>query len=180
MKLTDGEKLMLLMLCEIYEKLGVEGETDPKFIQRAIFTENTWGINWLYTGIPFESDDAPPEVHEVLNILEMWRSIEDTYSELSKDDRAIVEKEAGGKPRFTGFDGNKEGSHGNIADFLINYLDRFEEFKGRTLNSHVPLLDAYRRMLGAFRPMKSDSTRGFLRMDQLIELLREQVHPDNG
>ena len=33
MKLSDGEKLIILMLSELYEKLGVEGEIEPDFIK---------------------------------------------------------------------------------------------------------------------------------------------------
>jgi hypothetical protein len=43
MKLTDSEKLTLIMLCEIYEKLGIKGELDSKFVKEAIFSGNTWG-----------------------------------------------------------------------------------------------------------------------------------------
>jgi len=39
-KLSDGEKLILLMLSEIYEKTGIEGEIEPEFIQSAIFGDH--------------------------------------------------------------------------------------------------------------------------------------------
>jgi len=72
MKLSDGEKLILFMLSELYEKLGIEGEMDPKFIKSAICSGNTWGLKWQYTGI-FDSGETKPElVTEVANILDMW------------------------------------------------------------------------------------------------------------
>lgn len=33
MKLTDGEKLIILMLTEMYEKLQIKGETEPDFLR---------------------------------------------------------------------------------------------------------------------------------------------------
>jgi uncharacterized protein len=54
MKLTDDEKLILLMLSEIYEKLDVYGETDPKFVRSTILDDMLWGLTWRYSGIPFD------------------------------------------------------------------------------------------------------------------------------
>ena len=57
MKLSDGEKLIILMLSELYEKLGVEGEIEPDFIKSAIFGNQLWGLKWKYSGIPFEESE---------------------------------------------------------------------------------------------------------------------------
>ena len=38
MKLSQGEKLILLMLCEIQEHLKIEGGTNTKLIQEAILS----------------------------------------------------------------------------------------------------------------------------------------------
>ena len=42
-KLSDGEKLILLMLCELQEKLNIKSETDTKLVKEAIFSGNVWG-----------------------------------------------------------------------------------------------------------------------------------------
>ena len=65
MKLSDGEKLIILMLSELYEKLGVEGEIEPDFIKSAIFGNQLWGLKWKYSGIPFEESEDPEVVKEV-------------------------------------------------------------------------------------------------------------------
>src|ERR1039458_7871123 len=49
MKLSQGEKLILLMLCEIQEHLKIEGGTNTKLIQEAILSGNLWGLDW---GLP--------------------------------------------------------------------------------------------------------------------------------
>lgn len=80
-------------------------------------------------------------VKDVVNILTMWSSIENSYEKLSLEDKEIVQIEAtpfGKHVKFDGFDGNNECSHFSIASFLIDHLNRFSNFKGRDLNSHTP------------------------------------------
>ena len=179
MELSDGEKLILIMLSEIYEKLQLDGEIDPQFIKSAIFSENTWGINWKYSGIPFEDDKTPQIVKEIANILDMWEIIETSYEKLSEKDKILVEKEAspfGRNPRFHGFDGNNESKLMGIAIFLIDDLNRFQRFIERDLNSHYPSIDVYRRMYAVFEPMRL-GLKNLLNANQLIQILREKVHP---
>ena len=182
MKLSDGEKLMLIMLSEIYETLQLDGEIDPKFIKSAIYSENTWGINWKYGGIPFQGNDTPEIVKEVVSILDMWSFIEDSYERLSEDDKLLVEKEVepfGKDPKFRGFDGNNETSQMGIAMFLIDDLDRFQQkYKGRDLNSHMPSIDTYRRMYTVFEPMRSELIGNLLDAKQLVQILLAEVHPE--
>lgn len=181
MKLSDGEKLILLMLSELYEKIGVNGETDPEFIKSAIFRDQLWGIPWKYSGIPFEHQETPAIVSEVVDILDMWSFIEEGYRALSDEDKSRLADSAtpfGKDPKFRGFDGNNEVEHMGVASFLINDLDRFEEFKGRSMNSHMPSIDAYRRMLRVFEPMRRDLAHGRLSVSELTSVLCAQIHPE--
>lgn len=182
MKVTDGEKLILLMLSELYDKLGVEGEVEPDFIRSAIFSNNTWSIPWKYVGIPFEEQETPEVVKEVLDVLDMWSMIERSYENLSNESKEFVEKEAspfGKDPKFPGFDGNSETEYMGIASFLVNELDRFEEFKGRDFNSHCPSKDSYRRMLSVFKPLLQNLNFQPLSAQNIVDILKERVHPDN-
>ncbi|WP_414430562.1 YfbU family protein [Alcanivorax sp. IL3] len=182
MKITDGEKLILLMLSELYDKLGVEGEVEPDFIRSAIFSNNTWSIPWKYVGIPFEEQETPEVVKEVLDILDMWSMIERSYENLSSESKEFVEKEAspfGKDPKFPGFDGNNETEYMGTASFLVNDLDRFEEFKGRNFNSHCPSIDSYRRMLSVFKPLLQDLNFQPLSAQNIVDILKERVHPEN-
>ena len=107
MKITDGEKLILLMLSDLYDTLEIDGEIEPDFIRSAIFNNKTWSIPWKYSGIPFEDQETPEIVKEVLDILDMWSFIEYSYAELNDNDKEYVEKEAapfGKEPKFRGFD----------------------------------------------------------------------------
>jgi uncharacterized protein YfbU (UPF0304 family) len=181
MKLTDGEKLILLMLAEMYEKLQIDGETKPDFLRSAIFNDHLWAIRWKYSGIPFEPTDDPPVVREVVDILDMWTFIEYAYSNLDKEQRQKLALDAapfGENPRFSGFDGNHESEHMSVAMFLVNQLDRFQEFKGRNFNCHHRSLDTHRRMLAAFEPLRSSLADSSLSVEQLTKILKGRAHPN--
>ncbi|EGQ8961968.1 YfbU family protein [Vibrio parahaemolyticus] len=180
MKVTDGEKLILLMLSEIYDKLELEGEVEPDFIRSAIFSDNTWSIPWKYSGIPFESQETPQIVKEVLNILDMWSFIERSYASLTDENKAYVEREAspfGRDPKFSGFDGNNETDYMGAASFLVNDLDRFAEFKGRDFNSHCPSVDGYQRMMNVYKPIMKANGYQLLTAVELVQILLERIHP---
>jgi uncharacterized protein YfbU (UPF0304 family) len=76
-------------------------------------------------------------------------------------------KPFGKDPQFRGFDGNNESEYMSVASFLINDLERFEEFKGRSMNSHMPSIETYRRMLSAFEPMRRNLMSGCLTLSNL-------------
>lgn len=59
MELSDGKKLILLMLAEVYRKLEINGEFDPEFIEPAILADQSWGIGWTHAGIPFADKKHP-------------------------------------------------------------------------------------------------------------------------
>ena len=110
----------------------------------------------------------------------MWVYLERSYTALSEKDRARVKEEAkpfGGDVVFLGFDGNKEIEHLVTADFLIEKLDRFIEFRDRDLNSHMPSIDGYRHMVRTFKTMKPNLWGiNSLSTDHIIEILNARRH----
>lgn len=182
MKITDGEKLIIIMLSELYEAIGVSGEIDPEFIKSAIFNDQVWGIRWKYPGIPFEETDDPEIVKEVVRILDMWSFIERSYQNLSEEDKIKLEKDVepfGKDPKFPGFDGNYESEYMAKAMFVVNDLDRFHEFRGRSFNSHHHSLDFHRRMLSTFEPIRKKLEFKPLSLEDLTIILKEQILPSN-
>ncbi|MBK5511704.1 YfbU family protein [Pseudomonas sp. TH15] len=176
MEITKSEKLILLMLSEIYEKLEIKS-IDTKFLTSAISSGNTWAIEWEIPELRESDQDMPPrEVIDVVDYLDMWMFIEDASKSLSQEDREKIESlnlPFGTHLLFPGFDGNNEDRQLTIAKLLIEDMGRFTKFQGRNLNSHAPMLKIYAGMYNTFIPMR-DSLAGIrnLTSDQIIEILK--------
>jgi len=176
MKLTNPEKLILLMLSDIYEKIGLD-QIDTKLIRSAIYSENTWALSWELTGVVgSDADETPQDVKDVVNYLDMWSFLEDAYSGFDTSTKGLVEHEVepfGRHIRFPGFDGNYEGNLLSIARILIDDMDRFSRFKGRDLNSHFPAKENYAKMYNVFEPIRSQlSGVGGLSPEQVVRILK--------
>ena len=170
------------MLRDLYSQQNVQGEIDPEFVSEAIGGGHYWGLNWRYPGIFHGEVDSPQLVREVVDTLDMWSFIESGYERLDAEDRMQVMSQAepfGAHAAFPGFDGNHESQHLGVAYFLVRELERFDYLKGRDLNSHMHKVDAYRRMLTAFEPMRRALIGCDLKASQISTLLKMQIHPDN-
>lgn len=180
-KLSDGEKLILLMLCEMYDHLKVKGETDTRLIRQTIYSGNLWGLEWQLTGV-FHGHETPIEVvRETQDILFMWQRLEESFKGLSKEDKKRLAKTSepfGDNVRFPGFDGNNEGTHLGTAHFFIEVLNRFQYFKGRGLDSHHHTLSGHRRMLRIFDPILHTVLNRNLSGEQLAEVLSSWRAPE--
>jgi uncharacterized protein len=178
MKLSDGEKLIFLMLADIYKNLKIKnGEFDPNFVSNTIFHDHLRGFNWRYHSIPFEDSEQPPEVSETADILDMWWLVERAYEKLSPAGKTKIKDATGrSEAEFIGFDGNNE-NHFGIARYLVEDPGRFEYFKGRNLNSHSRVIEGYRRMCRVFEPIRKHLANRSLNADELIEILNATRHP---
>lgn len=181
MKLTNPEKLILVMLAELHEKVGIDS-TNTKLLKNAIYSDNTWALSWEMRGIVGDhGDPTPPEVSEVVDVLGMWTLIEEAYASYDAPKQAAVQaaaKASGGAPRFAGFDGNNEAEYLGIANFLVTDMGRFAQFKGRDLNSHFPAMDGYRRMLAIWKPTRAGLGGGtVMSPDRMTELLNARRAP---
>lgn len=172
-QLTQGEKLIAQMLCDLMTHLKVNSEIDPRLVQKAIVGGHLWALRWEYDGLMPEYSDEPREVTEVVDLLDMWSFIEEAFDKFSKKDIEAIKSAdvrfASGK--FIGFDGNNESSHRSIALFMIDEMGRFERFKGRNLNSHSPVLSSYRRMYTVFEPIRATLIGHRMSASQVIEVL---------
>jgi uncharacterized protein len=179
-KLGDGEKLILLMLSDLCKRLKVKSDMEPDFIEQVIYGGRFWALAWKYPGIFHGHEDSTAILHEVVEILDMWSFVEYGYGKLSKKDRDRVAAEAepfGKHVEFSGFDGNNEAEYMGIAHFLVEQLDRFGKFKGREFNAHMPTIDAHRRMLAVFEPLRHKLAGRDLNAEEIIEIMKAKLHP---
>lgn len=61
---------------------------------------------------------------------------------------------------------------------MIDDLKRFTHFVGRDLNSHMPVIEAYRRMYRVFEPIRVKLVGHALTAAEIIELLKALMHPE--
>ena len=133
------------------------------------------------SGLFTDYEDDPHDVHLVYDVLDMWSFVESAYKQLTKKDKERLEKEAepfGSHVEFRGFDGNNETSYMAITRFLIDQMGLWSQFKGRELNSHMPMVATYGRMLTMFAPMRLKLAGTNLDADQLIRLLQNLKYAD--
>lgn len=172
-RFSDGEKLLMLMMRDVYNHLKMDGEIAPDFIADVIFGGHYWAPKWDMQGLFNDHIDDPRDVKHVVDVLDMWGFIEEAYEKLTPEDKKQVDSEYGGSVRYEGFDGNNEGSQYSIAGFLIGKMGRFERFKKRLhVNSHMPTYARYRRMLAVFERFRPTLIGHGLNAKQLVQILK--------
>lgn len=177
---TDGEKLLIAMVADL-QKAPAKREIDGSEIMEAIYGGHYWALKWNLSGIFHNHTDSPGALSLVLDTLDMWSFIEEAVETFNSTEREQLEAELGvsGKdPKFFGFDGNNESEYLGIASHLINQMDRFQRFKDRDLNSHMPLVGRYAKMTRVFQPIRSDlGMRHPIRLSvgEVISLLRRDA-----
>ena len=172
---TSGEKVIILMLCELFRHLKVDDHAlNLKLIEEAALGGHYWALEWELSHI-FGKGISGNVAEEVGQILDMWRVIGYSYQGLSAEDRDDLEKNAGvtkHSSEFDGFDLNTEVEHYSVARVIFEVLGRFSDLKEREFNSHRPTLERHRAMLTAYRAM--NETRELskpLTREQVRELL---------
>lgn len=176
-KISDGERLMIFMLCDLFKNLKLNSEIEPEFVEKVIYGGHYWALAWKYPGIFHRHEDSKSVLYEVVEILDMWSFLEDGYAMLSKKDKDFVATEAVKHVQFRGFDGNGESEYIGIARFMVEQLDRFAKFKGRDFDAHMPTLETYRRMLAVFGPIRRTMMGRNLKTDEIIKILKAMLHP---
>lgn len=175
--LSYGEKLELLLLCDLLDSLKVSGDVDRGKIREAIASGNTWSLSWNV--LPDNKEPSGEVVRETADILSMWRVLERDFALLTDADQQKVIDAVGfgSAPCFEGFDGNHD-PHFGVASHLIENMGRFEEFSDRDLNSHTSSsLPRYRSSLHAYKDALRSHFEPFS-ADMLIEILRIRPHGD--
>jgi len=143
------------LLPELDREIGGCRIPDRRF-REAISSGHTASVQRRYSGIFRDPEvDTSPVVQEIADFLDMWSCIEEGFEALAPADQgAFREGDDLIPPVFQGFDGNVEGDYQGVAGFMIGHLECFRKFAGRDLESYHPVLECYRRVLKAFRPVR--------------------------
>jgi uncharacterized protein YfbU (UPF0304 family) len=177
MILTEPEKLMLLMLADIHEHLGIEeGSVDGAFVRAAIADGQTWALSSKYRAQAYASEDkSRAEVDEVYDVLDMWSLLEEGYAALGAADRARADEVNHGHPvQMPGFDAHEDQIY--IAKFIIERMDSYQSLKDRaTRDCHSPVRARYAAMVSAFEPLRAQLSSGGrhqLTADEIIAVVK--------
>ena len=172
--ISHGEALLIGMMKDIYDHFEIrDGEGEPAFALSSIFNGHLWGLDWRYGLLSRMQPDEESVLKETVDILDMWRRIQWSCEQLSKDDWSYIEgkiEKYNIRDKFPGFDGNQETEHYSIAIYLVEKLGRFREFDSRMMNSHSNVLGRYRRMLNILPPVEFHNPSLHLSRDDLIAL----------
>lgn len=148
MELTLKERLILMNQYAILEKLDPENAKDYANKYKALDYGFTLNYAWLFENMSEEM--SKEECEEVINILTMYRAITFSYFNINNT-KNVSEK----KYKFIGFDGNNEDKYYSYCNYFIMDLGRFQELTYGSsypaLNSHMPMIDKYRRMLKVWK-----------------------------
>jgi uncharacterized protein YfbU (UPF0304 family) len=175
MKLTREQRWILANQYLILEHLHPE-ESDYYQRSRKVL-EHGWELNydWIAENI-YERTMSGDECAEVLDILDMFRSLESSFEALA--DKEGIEAY---QVTFAGFDGNYEAAQLGYASFIIKEEKKFEELAnhGDGLNSHIPVLDTYRRMLAVCKGNPIEQ-RYDLSAESILAIVGARAHPNSG
>ncbi|WP_210339622.1 YfbU family protein [Ensifer sp. ENS07] len=184
---TNPEKLTMWMLAQIRrdqisgrkDKTNSEYDIkDVELIEQAIYGGHFWALDWEMTGILHNHVDDPKRVSLVVDVMDMWNFIERACKAFGAVEKRRLVDEVGSwaeDPKFAGFDGNNEGEYMGIAQFLVQKLNRFEDFKGRSMNSHSPTVARYGKMAALFETIRPSLIGRDLSVDEVIKLLKREV-----
>ena len=174
MGMTEYERLSLCNQYEILSRLALlQGDTnDSKYFDKC--------IKVLQSGYTKEYCELSPYLYEELterdcdfvwDVLSLYEVIRNSYdkiedAEISRDDI-----------RFKGFDGNNEAALMDYCHFIVVDKDRFGYLfdvprgaLSSALNSHLPMIDKYERMLHTWQEMGKPV---LLTEEQIKELINQ-------
>lgn len=168
MKLTDGERLIVVMLAEVMEALKLNREIDPSLIKTLACNHDDWAIKYKYSALAGSEAPSDADVKETNDLLWMWGIIESGISKLGGTE--AEEAKGWHWARFHGFDANHDPHYG-IAHTLLNHLDAFSDLKDHALNSHSQgSLPRYRAMYEKFDRYVHEGKASPLQFEALRDL----------
>lgn len=169
MQLTDGERLIAVMLAEVMEALKLDRELDPALVKSLVINNDGWALRRKYSGIFHSEAPSDDEVKETTDILWMFGIIESSIDRLTGEQ--AEEAKGWHYNQWRGFDGNNDPHYG-VARTMIEELGEFEQSrKGVNVNSHTQSsLPHYRSMYEKFDGYVRSSQAAPLSFDALRDI----------
>ncbi len=169
MQMSDGERLIAVMLAEVMEALKLDREIDPALVKSLVIDNDGWALKRKYSGIFDSKAPFDDVVSETTNILWMFGIIESSIGRLKGAE--AEEAKSWHYNEWHGFDANNDPHYG-VARTMIEKLGEFDQSrKGVNLNSHTQTsLPHYRRMYEKFEGYVNAGKAAPLSFDALRDI----------
>ena len=180
MKITDMENVVKLSRTEraqfIYLLKILKNQGDQDYDYDNLIKALQYGFELHYSDVfecLFDEELTSDQCREVLDILEMYRGIIYSYTNLKREGKqgTLTDEDV----RFKGFDGNNETKQMSYADYFIKDLDRYseiEELSRGYYNSHCQMLPRYRSMLRKWETYQTLPNRYMMNEQQIKDLIK--------
>lgn len=147
MEMTNAQRLILSNQYYLMAKLTPENAEKYKRLQTIVERGYELQMREMSKEYGCLVED---ECREVIDIMEMYHAMQESNKMLSDEERNDVDQR---RLQFLGFDIAAEAQLVNYVRFLIDSEGLYPQFdKGdHHFNSHVPMLEKYRRMLVTWR-----------------------------
>ncbi|MCG9786409.1 YfbU family protein [Vibrio barjaei] len=147
MEMTNAQRLILSNQYYLMAKLTPENAEKYKRLQTIVERGYELQMREMNKEYGCLVED---ECREVIDIMEMYHAMQESNKMLSDEERNDVDQR---RLQFLGFDIATEAQLVNYVRFLLDSEGLYPQFdKGdHHFNSHVPMLEKYRRMLVTWR-----------------------------
>ncbi len=147
MEMTNAQRLILSNQYYLMSQMNPENAEKYQRLQTIVergYALQMKELNKEYGCISEE------ECQEVLNIMEMYFALQESYKMLGEADRSDVDSR---RLNFLGFDIASESQLVHYVRFLIDSEGHYPQFDkaDHHFNSQIPMLEKYRRMLATWK-----------------------------
>jgi uncharacterized protein YfbU (UPF0304 family) len=171
MDLTRTERWMLANQYRILEALDPDSANYYEKVREALEEGLAAPIDWYAEHIYAEPHTmSRADCSFVSDVMAMHDALQSSFKHLGGVEGLEPES-----LRFSGFDGNNETKFMGYARFIIEREERFTYLdRNPDLNSHMPTLEVYERMLAAWGRHEKKHQ---LTAQQINDILSSRIHP---
>lgn len=147
MEMTSAQRLILSNQYYLMSKM--DPTNAEKYSRLQTIVERGYGLQIRELDKDFGCI-TEAECREIIDIMEMYHAMQESNNLLNATDKSSVDQR---RLNFLGFDIATEAQQVNYVRFLTNSEGLYPQFDNNEhqFNSHVPMLEKYRRMLATWR-----------------------------
>lgn len=162
MKLSPTERLILINQYTILERVDPDSAISHRNARHVLERNYEMHIEHLGEWISEEPFTAK-QSKWVFDVLDMHLAMQDAQGHFPSNSGVSPDDVT-----FLGFDGNYETQYLGYTRYIVNDEGRWPSLKGGDFNSHVPMIETYKRRLGEWN---KSADRLHLSKDDIVRIL---------